>query len=195
MFYSKWLLFTGLCNLIGEPIKRPIKLLLIRWEKQKTLMLHKIFILKQYPLLIEPVSSKNIRKQSCCDSCAPLGFVPSKVSNTNNWIFCWCLVWKCCKSITTIKRVAVELVTYWNLCKWKILTKTSLIRYWSKCLTVGWYLGIGEWGKILYTCNTCFLIGGFFGSGDLKFTRWGFCLWRFSPSWLNRHVKFIFRCT
>ena len=51
-------------------------------------------------------------------------------------------------------------------------TKSSLIGYWSKCSTVGWYFGIGQGsGKILYTCARLIINQWIIGSSNLKFTR------------------------
>ena len=64
----------------------------------------------------------------------------------------------------------------------KATTKSSPIRYQSEGLAVGWYFGIGQGnGKIPHTCNCLIIDQWIIGSGDLKFTWWGFCLARGFP--------------
>ena len=80
-----------------------------------------------------------------------------------------------CKSTTIIKRVAMKLVMYWDLCKVvshrleicvlkKSSTKSSPIGDWSKYLTIGWYFGIDLVViRFLILVITWFLNNGFLG--------------------------------
>ena len=72
-------------------------------------------------------------------------------------------------------------------------TRLSLIVYWSEGSIVGWYFGIGQGsGKILYTCNRLIFDLWIFGSSDLKFKQWGFCLAKGFPYLsTNQHVNLI----
>ena len=65
-------------------LKGPLSSYLNKVVDTENLRLPKALILKPQPSTIEPMSLKNRRKRYCCNFCAPLGFVPSKVSDTNN---------------------------------------------------------------------------------------------------------------
>ena len=57
----------------------------------------------------------------------------------------------------------------------KAVTRLSPIGYWSKGSTIGLYFWIGQGsGKIPYTYNRLIIDQWILGSGDLKFTQWGF---------------------
>ena len=58
------------------------------------------------------------------------------------------------------------------------------------------YFGIGQGSdKILHTCNRLIIDLWNFGSGDLKFTREGFCLTRGFPYSLTNHRINLFFAT
>ena len=92
-------------------------------------MLHKVFILKLWPPYFEPMSLENTIKRSYC----------AKFLITTIEDFIGVFVWNYCKSTTTIKMVAVELVLLWDLwkgvnhmlesVKGEVSTRTSLIGY------------------------------------------------------------------
>ena len=64
----------------------------------------------------------------------------------------------------------------------KAPTRSSPIRYWNKGSTVGWYFRIGQGSsKIPHTCTRLIIDLWIFRSGDLKFTRRGFCLTKGFP--------------
>ena len=70
----------------------------------------------------------------------------------------------------------------------KATTRLSLIGYQSEGSTVGWYFGIGQdSGKILHTCKRLIIDQWILESGDLKFTRWGFCLAKGFPHLSTNH--------
>ena len=54
----------------------------------------------------------------------------------------------------------------------EVFTRTSLIGDVGKGLTVVWYFMISQRVRFLILVTVCFLISGFFGSSDLKFTEW-----------------------
>ena len=76
----------------------------------------------------------------------------------------------------------------------KATTRSSPIGYWSEGSTVGWYFEIGQSSdKIPHTCNHLIIDEWILGSGDLKFTWWGFCLTNgFSHLSTNHRVNLIF---
>ena len=78
----------------------------------------------------------------------------------------------------------------------KVATRSSPIGYWSKSSTIGWYFGISQdSGKILYTCNHLIIDQLILGSGDLKFSRWGFCLARSFSHLSTKHRINLFSAT
>ena len=76
----------------------------------------------------------------------------------------------------------------------KATTRSSPIEYWSESSTVSWYFGIAQGrGKIPYSCNRLIVDQCILGSGNLKITRWGFCLKKDFPHLsTNHYVKFVF---
>ena len=75
----------------------------------------------------------------------------------------------------------------------KVFTRSSPIEDWSKSSTVSWYFGIVQGnGKISYTCNLLILDLWILESGELKFTRWDFCLVKgFLHSSINYRINLI----
>ena len=129
-------------------------------EKPNPRELHKVFF-------FETQASSYRRKSSYCISCTPLGSITKQSLSHPHWRSYWCFYVRLLQINYINQRVAVELVTYWDLCKvvsyilgsmhnWLVTYcdscierkdcryNTSPIGYWGKGSTVGWYFGISQ---------------------------------------------------
>ena len=95
------------------------------------------------------------RKRSCCDSCAPLGSILSKVFGVNNWRSYWCFYVKllqinysnqngCCRVSHVEGFVEKNQSRTWICANEKTSKRLSTIMDWSNGSTVGWHFGIGR---------------------------------------------------